>query len=116
MSLTLARLCGEWRLVSENYEARKRKIRSSNSDLSYSNRRLFVFQPPIILSRNIAISSGKYEARIAIFCIFAAVDRFFPDFLESGKPLRKIGKPLRKIENLKAVTEIRNASKRAESR
>ncbi len=22
MSLTLARLCGEWRLVSENYEAR----------------------------------------------------------------------------------------------
>ena len=74
------------------------------------------FQPPIILSRNIAISSGKYKARIAIFCIFAAVDRFFPDFLESGKPLRKIGKPLRKIENLKAVTEIRNASKRAESR
>jgi hypothetical protein len=36
--------------------------------------------------------------------------------LESGKPLRKIGKPLRKIENLKAITEIRNASKRAESR
>jgi hypothetical protein len=36
--------------------------------------------------------------------------------LESGKPLRKIKKPLRKIENLKAVTEIRNASKRAESR
>jgi hypothetical protein len=34
------------------------------------------FQPPIILSRNIAISSGKYEARIAIFRIFAAVDRF----------------------------------------
>jgi hypothetical protein len=41
MSLTLARLCGEWRLVSENFEARKRKIRSSNSDLSYSNCRLF---------------------------------------------------------------------------
>jgi hypothetical protein len=59
--------------------------------------------------RNIAISSGKYEAWIAIFRIFAAVDRFFPDFLEIGKPLRKIGKPLRKIENLKAVTEIRNA-------
>jgi hypothetical protein len=35
--------------------------------------------------------------------------------LESGKPLRKIGKPLRKIENLKAVTEIRNASKRAKN-
>ncbi len=25
MSLTLARLCGEWRLVSENYEARSGK-------------------------------------------------------------------------------------------
>jgi hypothetical protein len=36
--LTLARLCGEWQLVSKNYEAR----------------------------------SGKYEARIAIFCILAA--------------------------------------------
>jgi hypothetical protein len=34
------------------------------------------FQPPIILSWNIAILSGKYEARIAIFRIFAAVDRF----------------------------------------
>jgi hypothetical protein len=95
---------------------RKRKIRSLNSDLSYFNRRLFVFQPPIILSRNIAISSGKYEAQIAIFRTFAAVDRFFLDFLESGKLLRKIGKPLRKIVNLKAVTEIRNASKKSESR
>jgi hypothetical protein len=82
MSLTLARLCGEWRLVSKIYGAR----------------------------------SGKYEARIAIFRKTAAVDRFFPDFSESGKPLKKIGKRLRKIENLKAVTEIRNASKRAESR
>ncbi len=61
------------------------------------------------------ILSGKYEARIAIFRIFAAIDRFFPDFSESGKPLWKIGKTLRKIENLKAVTEIRNESKRAES-
>jgi hypothetical protein len=74
------------------------------------------FQPPIILSWNIAILSGKYEAWIAIFCIFAAVDIFFPDFSQSGKPLRKIGKPLRKIKNLKAVTEIKNASKRADSR
>jgi hypothetical protein len=30
--------------------------------------------------------------------------------------LRKIGKPVRKIENLKAVTEIRNALKKLESR
>ncbi len=42
MSLTLARLCGEWRLVSKIYGAR----------------------------------SGKYEARIAIFHIFAAIYRF----------------------------------------
>ena len=49
------------------------------------------FQPPIILSRNIAISSGKYEARIAIFRIFAAVDRF-------SRISRKVGKPLKKIK------------------
>jgi hypothetical protein len=42
MSLTLARLCGEWRLFSKNYEAR----------------------------------SEKYEARIVIFRILAAIDRF----------------------------------------
>ncbi len=29
MSLTLARLCGEWRLVSKNYEARSRKANYS---------------------------------------------------------------------------------------
>ena len=105
MSLTLARLCGEWRLVSENCEARKRKIRSSNSDLSYSNRRLFVFQPPIILSRNIAISSGKYEARIAIFRIFAAINRIFPDFSESGKALSGfLGKRKAVKENRKFVS------------
>ncbi len=48
------------------------------------------FQPPIILSRNIAISSGKYEARIAIFRIFAAVDRFSQISWKVGKPLKKI--------------------------
>jgi hypothetical protein len=108
MSLTLARLCREWRLVSEIYGDRSGKYEACIV--------IIRFQPPIILSRNIAISSGKYKARIVIFRIFAAVDRFFPDFLESGKLLRKIRKPLRKIENLKAVTEIRNALKRVESR
>jgi hypothetical protein len=53
---------------------------------------------------------GKYEAWIAISGIFAAIDRFFPDFSENGKPLRKIGKPLKKSEsrfrNRKAVEEI----------
>ncbi len=66
MSLTLARLCGEWQLVSGNYEAR-------------------------------GASGGKFEAQIVIFCILATVNSFFSDFLESEKPLRKIGKPLRKI-------------------
>ncbi len=107
MSLTLARLCGEWRLVGENYEVWKRKIRSSNSDLSYSNRRLFVFQPPNILSRNIAISSGKYEARIAIFRIFAAINRFSRLFLRKWKAFE---------ENRKAVSESRKPVKKSESR
>jgi hypothetical protein len=56
--------------------------------------------------------SGKYEARIAIFCIFAAIDRFsrISQKTENGKPLRKIGKPLKKLESRfrkrKAVEEI----------
>jgi hypothetical protein len=48
MSLTLARLCGEWRLVSENYGARSGKhkaqiviFRILTANYSYSNRRLF---------------------------------------------------------------------------
>ena len=52
MSLTLARLCGEWRLVSGNYE-----LVSGN----YKAR---------------GVSGRKYEAQIVIFCILAAVDRF----------------------------------------
>jgi hypothetical protein len=43
------------------------------------------------------VSGRKYEARMVIFRILAAVNRFFLDFLERGKPLRKIRKPLRKI-------------------
>ncbi len=52
MSLTLARLCGEWRLVSGNYE-----LVSGN----YEAR---------------GASGEKYEAQIVIFCILAAVNRF----------------------------------------
>jgi hypothetical protein len=76
MSLTLARLCGEWRLVSENHVARSGKyeariviFRIPTADYLYSNRRLFY-------RGNIAILSGKYKARISIFRIFAAIDRF----------------------------------------
>ncbi len=52
MSLTLARLCGEWRLVNGNYK---------------------------LVSRNYeawGASGGKYEAQIVIFRILAAVNRF----------------------------------------
>ncbi len=52
MSLTFARLCGEWQLVSGNYE-----LVSGN----YEAR---------------GASGGKYEAQIVIFCILAAVNRF----------------------------------------
>ena len=52
MSLTLARLCGEWRLVSANYE-----LVSGN----YEAR---------------GASGGKYEAQIVIFHILATVNRF----------------------------------------
>ncbi len=52
MSLKLARLCGEWRLVSRKYE-----LVSGN----YEAR---------------GASGGKYEAQIVIFRILAAVNRF----------------------------------------
>jgi hypothetical protein len=52
MSLTLARLCGEWQLVSGNYE-----LVSGN----YEAR---------------GASGGKYEAQIVILRILAAENRF----------------------------------------
>jgi hypothetical protein len=68
MSLTLARLCGEWRLVRKNYEARSGKYEA----------RIVIFR---ILAadyfyRRILQFWLKYEARIAIFHILAAIDRF----------------------------------------
>jgi hypothetical protein len=68
MSLTLARLCGEWQLVSKNYEAWSGKYEARISDLLYSCRQLFY--------RGISRFWLKYEARIAIFRILAAIDRF----------------------------------------
>ncbi len=47
-------------------------------------------------------SGGKYEARMVIFQILAAVNRFSrisQKAEKSGKPLRKIGKPLKKAES-----------------
>ena len=53
MSLTLARLCDEWQLVSENYGA----------------------------------WSGKYEARIVIFCILSA-DYFIAEYCDFEREKR----------------------------
>ncbi len=52
MSLTLATLCGEWRLVSGNYELVTRNYEARGP------------------------SGRKYEAQIVIFRILAAVNRF----------------------------------------
>ncbi len=93
MSLTLARLCGEWGLVSMNYELVSGNYKAWGA------------------------SGRKYKAQIVIFPILAAVNRFsrisrkaesrwrkwkaveeirkllkkiFSNFLEIGKPLKKI--------------------------
>ncbi len=58
-------------------------------------------------------SGGKYEARMVIFCILAAVNRFFSDFSERGKPMRKIGKPLKKIEKPLKKAESRWRKRKA---
>ena len=68
MSLTLARLCGEWRLVSKNYEAWSGKYEVRISDLRILAADYFIAE--------YCNFGGKYEARIAIFCILAAIDRF----------------------------------------
>ncbi len=82
MSLTLARLCGEWQLVSGNYEAR-------------------------------GASGGKYKAKIVIFCILAAVNRFSQISRKAESHWGKIESHWRKW---KAVEESRKPLKKAESR
>jgi hypothetical protein len=68
MSLTVARLCGEWQLVSKNYEARSGKYKAW----------IVIF---CILTTDYFIAEycnfgWKYKARIAIFRILAAIDIF----------------------------------------
>ncbi len=80
MSLTLARLCGEWRLVSKIYEAQSGKYEAPIAIFRILTAEYFIAEYRDfgcnILSRNIAILNRKNKAGIAIFCIFAAVDRF----------------------------------------
>ncbi len=89
MSLTLARLCGEWRLVSVNYE-----LVSGN----YEAR---------------GASGGKYEAQIVIFRILAAVNRFS---CISWKAESHWGKLKSRWRKRKAVEESGKLLKKLESR
>ncbi len=68
MSLTLARLCGEWQLVSKNYEAWSGKYEAWIV--------IFRILAANYFYRGISQFWLKYEARIAIFRILAAIDRF----------------------------------------
>jgi hypothetical protein len=68
MSLTLARLCGEWQLVSKNYEAQSGKYKAQIV--------IFRILAANYFYRGILQFLLKYEARIAIFRILAAIDRF----------------------------------------
>ncbi len=94
MSLTLARLCGEWQLVSENYEARSRKYKALIV--------IFRILATNYFYRGISQFWLKYEAWIAIFPILAAIDRFSPI---SWKVESRWGKLESRWRNQKAVEE-----------
>ncbi len=89
MSLTLARLCGEWRLVSRNYE-----LVSGN----YKAR---------------GASGRKYEAQIVIFCILAALNSFSRIFRKAESCW---GKSESRWRKQKAVEESRKPLEKLESR
>ena len=127
MSLTLARLCGEWqlfsenslRLVSENYEARSRKYKALIAIIRISTADYFIAE-----YRHFEREIRSSDSDLLYICCHRYI---FPDFSESGKPLRKIGTPLKKSksrfrkrkageENRKAVEEIGKPFQKAESR
>jgi hypothetical protein len=68
MSLTLARLCGEWRLVGKNYKAWSGKYKAWIV--------IFRILAANYFYRGILQFWLIYEAWIAIFFILAAIDRF----------------------------------------
>ncbi len=88
MSLTLARLCGEWRLVSGNYKLVSGKYKAWGA------------------------SGRKYEAQIVIFCILAALNKVSRIFRKAEshwgksesrwrkrKAIEESAKPLEKLES-----------------
>ena len=89
ISLTLARLCGEWQLVSGNFGLVSRNYKAWGA------------------------SGGKYEAQIVIFCILAAVYRFSRI---SRKVESRWGKLESRWRNQKAIEESGKPLKKAESR
>ncbi len=102
MSLTLARLCGEWQLVSKNYGARSGKYQA----------RIVIIRIPtadyyIAEYHDFEREIRSSDSDLSYICHHRKI---FPDFSESGKPLKKIGKPLKKSESRfkkqKAVEEI----------
>jgi hypothetical protein len=102
MSLTLARLCGEWRLVSKNYGARSGKYEACIVIYRILAADYFIAEYP-----NFEREIRSLDSDLSYTC---RQRKIFPDFSESGKPLRKIGKPLKKSESRfrrrKAVEEI----------
>ncbi len=105
MSLTLARLCGEWQLVSKNYEVWSGK-----------------YEPWIVIFCILAADYFyrwilwfwlKYKARIAIFRILAAIDRFS---LISQKVESRWGKSESRWRKREAVEQSGKPLKKTESR
>ncbi len=91
LSLTLARLCGNWQFVSKNYEARSGKYKARIA--------IFCILATDYFYRGISQFWLKYEARIAIFCILAAIDRFSRISQKVESHWEKVGKPLKKLES-----------------
>ena len=77
MSLTLARLCGEWQLVSGNYEAWGASGGKYEAQI-------------VIFCILAAINKFSRISREAVKEIGKPLKKIFSDFLEIGKPLKKI--------------------------
>ncbi len=81
MSLTLARLCGEWRLASGKYE----EVWSGKT--KYSRYEYF---------ENIEVRSGKTK--------YSRYE-YFDNIEESGKPLKKVSRKRKAVEENQILSE-----------